>query len=64
MAHISPQLLAVLRCPETGSRLIPQGDELVSVASGPQGAPVRYAIDEGIPVLLPHPGAAPSDTPE
>jgi uncharacterized protein YbaR (Trm112 family) len=64
MAHISQQLLAVLRCPETGSPLTQQGEELVSGANGPQGAPVRYTILEGIPVLLRPAGAAPSDTPE
>ncbi|MGO4383759.1 hypothetical protein AB4Y80_05960 [Specibacter sp. RAF43] len=49
---MSEDLLAVLRCPVTGSTLIQQGDELLSTAPGADGQPVRYAIDEGIALLL------------
>ncbi|WP_442212652.1 hypothetical protein [Specibacter sp. RAF43] len=52
MAKMSEDLLAVLRCPVTGSTLIQQGDELLSTAPGADGQPVRYAIDEGIALLL------------
>lgn len=52
MAKMSEQLLSVLRCPVTGSTLVQEGEELVSTAPGPDGQPVRYAIDEGIALLL------------
>lgn len=53
MAHLSPELLAVLRCPVTGSSLVQEGEELVSSAKDASGQQLRYRIDEGIPVLLP-----------
>ena len=53
MPNLSPSLLAVLRCPVTGSALVQEGDELVATAPGPDGAVPRYAIEDGIPVLLP-----------
>lgn len=53
MAHLSPELLAVLRCPVTGSSLVQEGEELVSTAKDASGQQLRYRIDEGIPVLLP-----------
>jgi uncharacterized protein YbaR (Trm112 family) len=53
MAHLSPELLAVLRCPVTGSSLVQEGEELVSSAKDATGQQLRYRIDEGIPVLLP-----------
>jgi uncharacterized protein len=53
MAHLSPELLAVLRCPVTGSSLVQEGEELVSSAKDANGRQLRYRIDEGIPVLLP-----------
>ncbi|WP_077490286.1 Trm112 family protein [Sinomonas mesophila] len=53
MPNLSPSLLAVLRCPVTGSALVQDGDELVATAPGPDGAAPRYAIEDGIPVLLP-----------
>ena len=53
MAHLSPELLAVLRCPVTGSSLVQEGEELVSSAKDASGQQPRYRIDEGIPVLLP-----------
>ena len=53
MPKISPELLSVLRCPVTGSPLVQEGDELVSTAVGESGGPLRYAIEDGIPLLLP-----------
>lgn len=52
MAKISEKLLELLRCPVTGSTLVQDGAALVSTANGPDGAPLRYAIDEGIALLL------------
>lgn len=52
MVKLSESLLAVLRCPVTGSELVQVGEELVSTTAGPQGAPLHYAIDEGIALLL------------
>ena len=60
MANLTADLLDVLRCPQTHSHLLQQGNELVSSAPGPDGKPVRYAIEEGIPVLLPV-SAAPAE---
>ena len=53
MPKISPELLSVLRCPVTGSKLVQEGDELVSTAAGDSGEKLRYAIEDGIPLLLP-----------
>jgi uncharacterized protein YbaR (Trm112 family) len=53
MPKISPELLSVLRCPVTGSPLVQEGDELVSTVAGESGARLRYAIEDGIPLLLP-----------
>ncbi|GAA3679280.1 hypothetical protein GCM10023081_16860 [Arthrobacter ginkgonis] len=64
MANISAQLLAVLRCPVTGSTLVQHGDQLVSTVDGPNGVPCTYGIIDGIPVLLRPSGDAPSDTQE
>jgi uncharacterized protein len=55
MPNLAPELLSVLRCPVTGSALIQQDDMLISSVNGPHSEPLRYAIDEGIPVLLPAP---------
>ncbi|WP_026553820.1 Trm112 family protein [Arthrobacter sp. 35W] len=52
MPNISDDLLAVLRCPVTGSPLVQDGDSLVSTANGPQGEPMRYPVADGIPLLL------------
>ncbi|MFM9274870.1 hypothetical protein [Pseudarthrobacter sp. NKDBFgelt] len=52
MPHISPELLSVLRCPVTGSALVQEGEELVA-AAGDSGVKPRYAIEDGIPLLLP-----------
>jgi uncharacterized protein YbaR (Trm112 family) len=53
MPKISPELMSVLRCPVTGSTLVQEGDELVSTAAGDSGEKLRYAIEDGIPLLLP-----------
>ena len=53
MPKISPELLSVLRCPVTGSPLVQDGEELVTTAAGPSGEKLRYAIEDGIPLLLP-----------
>ena len=53
MPKISPELLSVLRCPVTGSPLLQEGEELVTAADGPSGEKLRYAIEDGIPLLLP-----------
>ncbi|MDQ0770028.1 uncharacterized protein YbaR (Trm112 family) [Pseudarthrobacter defluvii] len=53
MPKISPELLSVLRCPVTGSPLVQEGEELVATAAGETGARNRYAIEDGIPLLLP-----------
>ncbi|MDQ0279218.1 uncharacterized protein YbaR (Trm112 family) [Arthrobacter silviterrae] len=52
MAKISDELLSVLRCPVTGSTLVQEGAELVSTQPGPDGKPLRYSVEEGIPLLL------------
>ncbi|MGW9402522.1 Trm112 family protein [Arthrobacter sp. NPDC055585] len=62
MANLTADLLNVLRCPQTHSPLRQEGNELVSTAPGPDGKPVRYAIEEGIPVLLPASGAPADNT--
>ncbi|WP_160667094.1 Trm112 family protein [Pseudarthrobacter sp. ATCC 49987] len=53
MPKISPELLSVLRCPVTGSPLVQDGEELVTATAGPSGEKLRYAIEDGIPLLLP-----------
>lgn len=45
---MAQDLLDILRCPVTGSRLRQEGDELVSEAGG-----WRYPIRNGVAVLLP-----------
>lgn len=47
---LTPQVLAILRCPLTRSELTQDGDWLV--AAKPEGAGLRYPIKDGIPVLL------------
>lgn len=47
---LTPQVLAILRCPVTRSGLVQEGDWLV--AERPEGAELRYPIKDGIPVLL------------
>ncbi len=53
MPKVSPELLSVLRCPVTGSPLVQEGEELVSTAAADSGERLRYAIEDGIPLLLP-----------
>jgi uncharacterized protein YbaR (Trm112 family) len=64
MAHLTPELLAVLRCPATGSSLVQERDELVSTGRTAAGDRLRYPIEDGIPVLLPQaaPGTVASDS--
>ncbi len=47
---IEADLLEILVCPLTRSRLRQEGDELV--AEEPEGAGLRYPIRDGIPILL------------
>jgi uncharacterized protein YbaR (Trm112 family) len=47
---IPADLLDLLVCPLTRSRLTQEGDELV--ATRPEGAGLRYPIRHGIPILL------------
>jgi len=53
MAHLSADLLKILRCPVTGSALERRGDELVSTRTDDDGERVAYPVRDGIPVLLP-----------
>jgi len=45
--RINADLLEIMRCPLTRSRLKQQGDELVAEVGG-----LRYPIRDGIPILL------------
>lgn len=49
-AALDPQLLEILVCPVTRSKLRQEGEYLV--AELPEGAGLRYPIRDGIPVLL------------
>ncbi|MCQ6269803.1 hypothetical protein M8J71_04805 [Pseudarthrobacter sp. R1] len=53
MPKISPELLSILRCPVTGASLIQDGEELVAAVADESGVKPRYAIEDGIPLLLP-----------
>ena len=44
---IDPDLLAILRCPLTRSRLKQEGDFLIAETGG-----LRYPVRDGIPVML------------
>jgi uncharacterized protein len=44
---IDPDLLAILVCPATRTRLRQEGDELISDEAG-----LAYPIRDGVPVLL------------
>ncbi len=44
---VEPELLAILRCPVTRSRLRQQGDWLIGEIGG-----LSYPVREGIPVML------------
>jgi uncharacterized protein YbaR (Trm112 family) len=46
-ATIDPQLLELLRCPLTGSRLRLEGDFLVAEVGG-----LAYPVRDGFPVML------------
>ena len=46
-AAIAPDLLEILRCPLTGSRLRPEGDFLVAEEGG-----LAYPVRDGFPVML------------
>ena len=47
---IDPDLLDILVCPLTRSKLRQEGDYLI--AEQPEGAGLRYPVRDGIPVLL------------
>ena len=47
MQELPPDLMEVLRCPLTRSRLRQEGDSLVAEVGG-----LRYPIRDGFPVLL------------
>ncbi|WP_461174332.1 hypothetical protein M1D93_06495 [Arthrobacter sp. Z1-9] len=53
MPKIHPELLSILRCPVTKSSLAQEGEELVAAVAGESGVKPRYAIEDGIPLLLP-----------
>ncbi|MCC7145626.1 MAG: Trm112 family protein [Phycisphaeraceae bacterium] len=46
-AKLDPELLDVLVCPLTRSRLRQEGDELIAEVGG-----LRYPIRDGIPIML------------
>jgi uncharacterized protein YbaR (Trm112 family) len=46
-AGIDPELLEILRCPLTRSRLRPEGEFLVAEVGG-----LAYPVRDGIPVML------------
>jgi len=54
MPNLSPDLLEMLRCPLTRSRLRMEGDWLIAEVGG-----LRYPIRDGIPVLLPEEASLP-----
>ena len=45
--QIDPELLAILRCPLTRSKLRQEGDFLIAEAGG-----LAYPVRDGIPVML------------
>ena len=52
---VDDELLDMLVCPVTRSRLVRVGDELVGTVGG-----LRYPIRDGIPVLLPSEATLPA----
>ena len=52
MVRLTADMMAVLRCPVTGSALEQVDGGLVSTAPDAKGNLVRYELVEGIPVLL------------
>ncbi|GAA1048146.1 Trm112 family protein [Arthrobacter russicus] len=70
MSYLQKDLLNILRCPVTGSRLRLGEQELISEAAGPDGQQLHYPVQDGIAILLPAqsaqtdrgaPEAAPAD---
>ena len=57
MVKLSADIMSVLRCPVTRSTLEQVDGGLVSTAPDAGGNLVHYALEDGIPVLLP-PAAA------
>ncbi len=55
---IDPELLSILVCPVTRSRLEQRGDQLVATQGG-----LHYPIEDGIPILLPERAILPDDIP-
>lgn len=55
---VDPELLALLRCPVTRSKLRLDGDTLVAEIGG-----LRYPIRDGIPVMLPEEAVLPEGIP-
>ena len=53
---IDPELVEMLRCPLTRSRLTLEGDFLVAEVGG-----LRYPVRDGIPVMLIEEAKLPSD---
>ena len=47
MSTIDPELIEILRCPLTLSKLRPEGDFLVAEVGG-----LAYPVRDGIPVML------------
>lgn len=62
VVKLSAGLMQILRCPVTGQVLHQKGAELVTGAAGTGVVQLRYPIEEGIPVLLPGSGSAPTDS--
>lgn len=55
-SQIDPELLDILVCPLTRSKLRQEGDELVGEVGG-----LRYPIRDGIPILLVDEATLPAD---
>lgn len=53
---VDPQILNILRCPLTHSRLKQEGDFLVAETGG-----LRYPVRDGIPVMLMEEAQLPAD---
>lgn len=53
---VDPQILNILRCPLTHSRLRQEGDYLVAETGG-----LRYPVRDGIPVMLMEEAQLPPD---
>lgn len=55
--QVEPDLLNLLRCPVTRSRLRQEGDWLIAEEGG-----LAYPVREGIPVMLPEEARLPAGT--